>query len=200
MHLSSQIHMEQLAKKYLCGKTSGKVVDIGSMDIGGSYRDIFVSQGWKYLGADLEKGDNVDILIPCPYTFPFKNNSFDLLVSGQVLEHMAYPWVGISEMARVVKTGGLLFIIAPSKGYLHRYPVDCWRFYPDGFRALAKWANLNLISVTTDLEVVEPSGGSEIFGDTVGVFEKTFSWKLSQKLFHRISSTIANNRAHIAGT
>ena len=29
---------------------------------------------------------------------------------------------------------------APSRGPEHRYPNDCWRFYPDGYRALAKYA------------------------------------------------------------
>ena len=32
--------------------------------------------------------------------------------------------------------------LAPSGGYEHKYPLDCWRFYPDGFRALGRYAGL----------------------------------------------------------
>ena len=30
----------------------------------------------------------------------------------------------------------------------HRYPVDCYRYYPDGFRALAKWGGFQVINAT----------------------------------------------------
>jgi hypothetical protein len=41
-------------------------------------------------------------------------------------------------MCRVVRPGGLIFLLAPSRGSEYRYPIHCWRLYPDGFRALAK--------------------------------------------------------------
>lgn len=58
----------------------------------------------------------------------------------------------------------------PSSGPEHRYPVDCWRFYPDGMRAFAKIARLHCIEVYTDwdnsaIQVV-------IFGMTVLVVRK----------------------------
>jgi hypothetical protein len=40
---------------------------------------------------------------------------------------------------RVLKPTGLLYINAPSNGAYHRYPVDCWRFYPDSGVALQNW-------------------------------------------------------------
>jgi hypothetical protein len=39
---------------------------------------------------------------------------------------------------RVADIGSDLFLIAPSKGPEHQFSVDCWRFYPGGYRALAK--------------------------------------------------------------
>ena len=44
---------------------------------------------------------------------------------------------------RVLKPAGLLYINAPSNGDYHRYPVDCWRFFPDSGVALQNWANRN---------------------------------------------------------
>ena len=74
-------------------------------------------------------------------------------------------------MCRVVRPGGLIFLLAPSRGPEHRYPVDCWRFYPDGFRALAKWAGVRLLEVSTDWEE-DSSPDSAPWGDTVGVFRR----------------------------
>jgi hypothetical protein len=72
-------------------------------------------------------------------------------------------------MIRVLKPGGLIFLIAPSRGPEHRYPQDCWRFYPDGYRALAKFGRCELLEVTTDWEPHEDAGSAP-WGDTVGVF------------------------------
>ena len=83
------------------------------------------------------------------------------------------------------------------QGKSSSYPRDSWRFYPDGFDALARWACFNLISVVTDLEVTAPSGGSEIFGDTVGAFVKPIAWKPAQRIFHWINTKVANRRAEV---
>ena len=74
-------------------------------------------------------------------------------------------------MARVLKPGGLIFLLAPSRGPEHRYPQDCWRFYPDAYRALAKYTGMELLQVSTDWEPhADPE--SAPWGDTVGVFRQ----------------------------
>lgn len=50
-------------------------------------------------------------------------------------------------------------------------PTDCWRFYPDGFRALAKYSASELLEVSTDWLPSEDTDSSQ-WGDTVGVFRK----------------------------
>lgn len=50
-------------------------------------------------------------------------------------------------------------------------PTDCWRFYPDGFRALAKYSESELLEVSTDWLPSEDTDSSQ-WGDTVGVFRK----------------------------
>ena len=69
-----------------------------------------------------------------------------------VHEHVSQPWAAILEVARVLAPGGLCCIIAPSSGPEHRYPVDCWRFYPDGFVALAALAELEVLQAVTQWE------------------------------------------------
>lgn len=174
MHLSSYLHMQELVAKYLPAGSWGRVLDIGSQMVEGqklSYRKIFETLGWEYVGLDVEEGLNVDAVAESPEVFPFEGGTFDLVISGQALEHIPHFWETFKEIERVLKPEGSAFIIAPSRGPEHRYPVDCWRFYPDGYRALAEWAGLELIEVETDWTPAEDPDSSN-WGDTVGVFRK----------------------------
>ncbi|MFC5743969.1 methyltransferase domain-containing protein [Dyella tabacisoli] len=172
MHVSSYQHMQDLVARYLDTQRSLSVVDIGSYDVNGSYRTLFGNAKWSYQGIDLEAGPGVDIVLSSPYRLPFASGSVDLVVSGQAFEHVEYFWMSWLEMVRVLKPGGMIFLIAPSRGPEHRYPQDCWRFYPDGYRALAKFGSCELVEVTTDWEP-HPDPGSRDWGDTVGVFRKS---------------------------
>jgi SAM-dependent methyltransferase len=169
LHTSSYQHMQRLVSTHLDRDRAIEAIDIGAYDVNGSYRTLFDSPKWRYTGVDLEKGPGVDVVLTSPYRFPFASRSVDVIVSGQAFEHVEYFWMSWLEMIRVLKPGGLIFLIAPSRGPEHRYPQDCWRFYPDGYRALAKFGRCELVEVTTDWEPHEDPGSAP-WGDTVGVF------------------------------
>jgi len=171
MHQSSLRHMRRLADTYLADRPVLTVADLGSCDVNGSYRPIFTRPGWRYTGVDLAPGSNVDCVLDSPYRLPFATASLDVFVSGQAFEHVEFFWLTWLEMARVLKPGGLIFLIAPSRGPEHRYPVDCWRFYPDAYGALAKYAALDLLEAGTDWQP-DAAEDSAAWGDTVGVFRK----------------------------
>jgi len=171
MHLSSYRHMEGLIERYLVSTEEALVLDVGSFDVNGSYRPLFDRLGWQYRGIDLVDGPNVDIVLKTAYNLPMPSGCADVVISGQAFEHIGFFWLTWLELARVLKPGGLIFLIAPSRGPEHRYPVDCWRFYPDGFRALAEYASLELLEAETDWEP-DSDPGSAAWGDTVGVFRK----------------------------
>jgi predicted O-methyltransferase YrrM len=69
----------------------------------------------------------------------------DIVLSGQMMEHCEFFWLAFAEMIRVLKPDGILFVIVPSAGPIHRYPVDCYRFYPDALVSLAKYARCHLV-------------------------------------------------------
>lgn len=169
MHNSSLEHMQRLVSTYLSTAQNLRIVDIGSYDVNGSYRQMFDKPGWHYTGVDLEAGPGVDVVLGSPYRLPFGSASVDVIVSGQAFEHIEHFWMTWLEMQRVLKRGGWVFLIAPSRGPEHRYPQDCWRFYPDGYRALAKVGACDLVEVHTDWEP-HPDPGSAAWGDTVGAF------------------------------
>ena len=152
MHLSSYNNMKRFISKYITSKEESplKIADIGSQDVDlvGNYRSLFTSPLWQYCGVDMSAGANVDIVLHDPYHWAeLDSNTFDIVISGQALEHIEFFWLAMLEIQRILKPGGICCLIAPSSGPEHRYPVDCWRFYPDGFRALAKYANLQVLEV-----------------------------------------------------
>ena len=171
MHTSSLEHVKRLVGNHLDPKRSLHVVDIGSYDVNGSYKQFFEQPAWRYTGVDLAAGPNVDVVLTSPYRLPFRSFSIDVVVSGQAFEHVEYFWLTWMEMTRVLRPGGLIFLLAPSRGPEHRYPQDCWRFYPDGYRALAKYTGLELLEVSTDWEP-HAIADSAPWGDTVGVFRR----------------------------
>jgi SAM-dependent methyltransferase len=171
MHQSSLRHMRRLTDTYLADRPALTIADLGSCDVNGSYRPLFAREGWRYIGVDLAAGNNVDCVLESPYRLPFATGSLDVFVSGQAFEHVEFFWLTWLEMARVLKPGGLIFLIAPSRGPEHRYPVDCWRFYPDAYGALAKYAALDLLEAGTDWQP-DAAEDSAAWGDTVGVFRK----------------------------
>ncbi|MDR1802944.1 MAG: class I SAM-dependent methyltransferase [Treponema sp.] len=131
------------------------ILDVGSQIVPGqtmTYKIFFNEKPFKYIGVDMVEGSNVDIVLKKPYQWEEISDSFcDVLICGQVFEHIEFPWITISEIARVVKPGGLICIIAPSMAKLHRFPVDCQNYFSDGMIALAKYAGLDVIHVSTNL-------------------------------------------------
>lgn len=78
------------------------------------------------------------------YTFPLESGAYDVVISSSVLEHVKKPWVWLAELARVCKVGGRVVTISPVNWPYHPFPVDCWRMYPEGARALYESAGLEL--------------------------------------------------------
>jgi SAM-dependent methyltransferase len=70
------------------------------------------------------------------YKLPFADGSVDVVLSSSCFEHSEFFWLLFLEILRVLRPEGLFYLNAPSNGPFHRYPVDCWRFYPDSGNAL----------------------------------------------------------------
>jgi len=135
MHLESYKVMEYFVKNYMDTSGEYSILDIGSYDVSGSYKNLFNNSKWHYSGLDIVPGPNVDIVALGPYTFGIEKK-FDIVISGNCLEHVEAPWLWISEVERIIKPGGLLCIVMPFNIGEHRFPVDCYRILPDGFRYL----------------------------------------------------------------
>ncbi|MBF0219648.1 MAG: methyltransferase domain-containing protein [Gammaproteobacteria bacterium] len=175
MHQSSLANMEQFCQRYLDGFRADPltIYDIGSSDVNGSYRPLFSAPQWRYIGVDMAAGENVDMVLDDIYRWQqIPDGGADVVISGQAFEHIEYIWITMLEIFRILKPGGLCCIIAPSGGYEHRYPLDCWRFYGDGFRALARYASLDVVEATTENDHGSYSDDSLLWRDTMLVARK----------------------------
>ncbi len=175
MHKSSRDKMLAFRETYLESRKDEQlsILDLGSYDVNGSYREYFEVYSWRYRGIDMVVGENVDIVLQDPYNWrEISSGSADVLISGQAFEHIEFFWLTMLEIARVLKPAGLCCLIAPSGGPEHRYPVDCWRFYPDGFAALARFASLEVLEVHSQNGTTGYADGSDMWQDTVLVCRK----------------------------
>ena len=151
MHRSSYDKMTAFRDAYLghLSATPLTILDVGSAAVStdhSGYRPLFSTAQWRYVGLDVQPGPNVDMVVSDPYRWSeLQDASVDVVISGQAFEHIEWPWLTIREIARVLRPNGIAAITAPSAGPVHRFPRDCWRYYPDGLPALAAYAGLRVV-------------------------------------------------------
>jgi dolichol-phosphate mannosyltransferase len=101
---------------------AGRILDVGC----GS--SVIVQSLNNAVGMDISFGKmrflrrfGIPLLAGSAFALPFKDNSFDCLISSQVIEHIAYADVLFAEMYRVLQPGGTLIIGTPD------YATIGWR-------------------------------------------------------------------------
>jgi SAM-dependent methyltransferase len=121
-----------------------RVLEIGPDGYPSTYRKIIGGDDIEWETADIFHGDKITYLVKDGCTFPIPDNTFDIVLSGQVIEHVKKPWIWMKEAARICKKGGKVITIAPVSWTYHEQPVDCWRIYPEGMRALYENSGLEI--------------------------------------------------------
>ncbi|MET7515824.1 methyltransferase domain-containing protein [Streptomyces sp. NPDC005480] len=204
MHQSAYEQMELCVRSYLPRGRRLRVVDLGARVSDGqvrTHKSLLEGYDTEYVGVDVLEGRNVDAVMAKPYRIPVRSSSADFLISGQAFEHIPFFWASMLEIARVLKPEGTAFITAPSRGHVHD-AQDCWRYYPDGMRALAAYTRLELREVYTDfppMKGIRHAYGSidakhAYWGDTVGVFRKPAKYPRLTMAFVRSTTRWWANR------
>lgn len=96
--------------------------------------------------AGLWSGDQsrATILMSSEYEVPVADNTYDVVFSAQVVEHVREMWTWMKELGRITKPGGRVITISPISWPYHEAPIDCWRIYPAGMEAVCGWAGLSI--------------------------------------------------------
>ncbi|MBL7147228.1 MAG: methyltransferase domain-containing protein [Nanoarchaeota archaeon] len=95
---------------------------------------------------------------------PFENNSFDIVISNQILEHVQDQKEHIDEISRVLKKGGICYFATPNKfwvieshyklPFLSMLPKSLANSYLKIFRKDAVPYNINILSYNQILKLV----------------------------------------------
>jgi SAM-dependent methyltransferase len=120
------------------------VVDLGCADR--PYRALLPA-GVRYVGADLPGNPDADVVLDAAGRVPLPDGSAAVVLSTQVLEHVADPAAYLAECHRLLAPGGSLVLTTHGLMYLHRDPDDYWRWTCDGLARQVGAAGFDVVEV-----------------------------------------------------
>jgi len=112
--------------------------------------------------SSLHNNAHVDVLCDITKVLPLENKKYETVIFSDVLEHVPNPSFVISEINRVMKVDGYLFISVPFYYLKHEPPFDFYRYTDFGLKYLLDNNGFDIIEI-------KPLGGSvEIIADIFG--------------------------------
>jgi hypothetical protein len=163
MHTNGRLIFERYALPYI--RAGESVLEVGPARGNTIIRDALPT-GCAYHYADVQNfhAGEGRVWMPDGYTLSADESAFGIVLSAQVVEHVAAPWRWVRELARVARRAVIL--IAPvSYEYHPGKGLDCWRIYADGLSALLAAAGLRVAFARH-----ESLDGAHT--DTIGIGEK----------------------------
>lgn len=110
---------------------SGDVLEIGALSRAKSAVAAFPAPRFRYRNCDLAAGnvpDTIQADITCCPQIP--DDSYDVIISCDVFEHIDRPWLAAAEIARILRPGGIVLTRTVWAWRNHPCPIDYWRFSP----------------------------------------------------------------------
>jgi len=115
--------LDRFFRKYIGHMHGLRILDVGC-GVGGSY--VTLEKFGSVTGVDISsqavkichKKGIENVVVGSAEALPFPNDSFDVIVSLDVLEHLGDDGEGIREFYRVLKPGGMVFITVPAHQFL----------------------------------------------------------------------------------
>jgi len=129
-----------------------RIIEVGAYDINGSLRPIIESWGnpAQYIGVDIKKGPGVDVVCSAETILDvFGIESFDIVISTELLEHVRDWKKVISNIKNICKTNGVIIITTRSKGFkYHGFPYDFWRYELDDLKII--FSDCKIVTLEND--------------------------------------------------
>ena len=123
----SSLPYDQMIHDFIAPHADGLVLDCGA-----GLRPVYHENVVNY---EIVAYSSTDV-IGVAEKLPFKDSSFDAVISMAVLEHVKYPFVAAAEITRVLKPGGKLMACVPFLQPLHGYPHHYFNMTHTGLATL----------------------------------------------------------------
>jgi len=98
------------------------------------YAPLFVGRCESYVGVDIHVPSKADVL-GAGANLPFPDETFDVVLCTQVLEHDPEPECTIEEVHRVLADGGILILSTHGVWFKHG-EADFWRWTDAGLKRI----------------------------------------------------------------
>ena len=112
-HASQLEYVKLLLGNFPTHFRNARILEVGSLDINGSIRALF--PGCDYVGLDVAAGDGVDVVCE-GQKYDAPDNSFDVVISCEVMEHNPFWIETFRNMIRCCRPGGLVVMTCASTG------------------------------------------------------------------------------------
>jgi SAM-dependent methyltransferase len=122
-------------------KETDRVLDAGAGDC--PHKKYFIAS--KYESTDIN-GSNHTFLCNIE-NIPVSDETYDVIINTQVLEHVENPQKAIHEFYRILRPGGKLFLTAPQGWKLHGEPNNFFYFTKYGLHLLFRNAGFSVIYI-----------------------------------------------------
>ena len=179
-YVSYHKELTRVISKY----SKGDLLDIGCGNK--PYESLFEGLIKSYIGCDIIQSslNKVDV-ISSANNIPVENDTFDTVMSNQVIEHVEDHQGLVNEAFRVLKPGGSLILSGPFSWPLHEEPYDFFRFSKHGFKYILEKAGFEVIEITPNGGMWANAGLTLIhaFEETEG---KSFKMKVVMAMYHRL--------------
>ena len=114
---------------YEIGNKPGlKILEIGSREVTGHSNARKQLSNAEYIGFDYYAGPNVDVVGDAHKLSSYfkEGTQFDIIYSSACFELFAMPWLVASEIAKLLKVGGIVFVETHFSFVAHERP---WHFF-----------------------------------------------------------------------
>ena len=157
----SKIVSHQKWQKYLYeigNKPGMRILEIGSREVTGSSNARNKFSNAEYIGFDYYAGNNVDVVGDAHKlsTYFEGEEKFDIIYSSACFEHFAMPWIVATEISKLLKVGGIVFVETHFSFSSHERP---WNFFQFSDMALK-----TLFSSALGFECIEAGFSNPIVG------------------------------------
>lgn len=152
-------------------KAKLRVLDLGCGN--GSLSYVIAQNGYEVVG--IEESDsgfkfaclsfpNCQFIQASIYDLPYSQlaNSFDIVISSEVIEHLFYPRELLRTAKKCLKPNGRLILTTPYHGYLKNLSLALSNKLDNHFTSLRDGAHIKFFSVKTLTTLLESEGYKDI--------------------------------------